>query len=255
MIGVFDSGSGGLTVLKEIRTLAPQIDVVYFGDIANLPYGEKSPEELGALTTIIIEKLLEEGAENIVSACNSVSASVAQPLISLLGKHRFGMVEMVGPTVRALLTEAGTGKHIGLVATPATVRSGIYQKAFAQERVTIETHHASGLVDAIEAGEEGSEEVEMLVYKAVKDLVVKQCGILVLGCTQYPFVQAVFEDAVKNIGVDMSVYNPALAVAEETVLRFGDIGSGKLRFIISKDSDFFRKMVQDLFGGSTIEVL
>src|SRR3990167_1767776 len=152
MIGVFDSGSGGLTVLKEIHARAPQLDVVYFGDLAHVPYGEKTPEELGALTVIAVEKLLSEGAENIVSACNSISASVAQPLIELLGRRRFGMVEMVGPTVAALVPEAQAGKKLGLVGTRATVQSRLYADAFARRGVSLEAFPIPGLVEAIESG-------------------------------------------------------------------------------------------------------
>lgn len=254
MIGVFDSGSGGLTVLKEIHKLAPHLDVVYFGDFARLPYGEKRPEELGAFTTIAIEKLLQEGAENIVSACNSISASVAQPLISLLGEKRFGMVEMVGPTVRAVL-KAYPEKTVGLVATPATVRSGIYQQAFVNARVRVEAVALPGLVDMIEEGDEGSEEMETLIYGAVKKLAQKHCDLLILGCTQYPLVQGVFEEATRQVGDGVVVYNPAASVAEETVMRFGKEGEGQLRFIISRDSDFFRKKVNEFFGEQEIEVL
>jgi len=253
MIGVFDSGSGGLTVLKEIHKEAPHLDVVYFGDLLNVPYGEKTAEELGALTTVAIEKLLSEGADNIVSACNSVSAGVAQPLIDLLGRNQFGMIEMVAPTAEALSHESQRDKKFGLVGTHATVRSGMYTKAFAKRGVSLETFPVSGLVEAIE-NREDEKVIEQFVEKALIELSKKGCDSVILGCTQYPLVENVFKNVANKIG-GIDIVNPARFVAKEVLKRFGNNGSGKLRFIISKDSDFFRNIVKEFFGDCEIEVL
>src|SRR5687767_11474091 len=107
MIGVFDSGSGGLSVLLEIRKRLPSVDVVYLGDIKNAPYGSKTREELGALTVMAVSRLLNEGADFIVSACNSVSASIVLPMLEILGVKPFEIVEMVGPTVKGLKNKKG----------------------------------------------------------------------------------------------------------------------------------------------------
>src|SRR3989344_6076418 len=101
MIGVFDSGVGGLTVLKAMRDVYPSIDVVYFGDTKNSPYGKKSGKELSALTVAGIRFLLEHGATTLVSACNSVSASLAVSLYDVLSIKSSQLIEMVGPTVSA----------------------------------------------------------------------------------------------------------------------------------------------------------
>src|SRR5262249_29124782 len=99
MIGIFDSGVGGLTVLHAIRQNLPSADVLYFGDTKNAPYGEKSREKLSDLTTANIKFLLEHGATNIVSACNSVSASLAISLFDAFDLKPQQLIEMVGPTV------------------------------------------------------------------------------------------------------------------------------------------------------------
>src|SRR3984885_15488343 len=99
MIGVFDSGVGGLTVLRAMRDAFPSIDVVYFGDTKNAPYGERSREELSLLTTEGIRLLLDRGATDIVSACNSTSASLAISLYDALSLSPKQLIEMVGPTV------------------------------------------------------------------------------------------------------------------------------------------------------------
>lgn len=252
MIGIFDSGSGGLTVLKEIRALAPQCDIVYFGDFVHVPYGEKTPEELGALTVIAVEKLLEEGATEIVSACNSVSASIAQPLIQLLGRKQFGMIEMIGPTVGALKEQAQEGITIGLVATPATVRSGIYHNAFSAEQITIKAIGIPGLTDAIESGADEAT-LTNIFSSAVDELKKASCSTIILGCTQYPLIKEVFE----SYSPDTIFFNPAHAVADKVVKRFDTDGNGTLRFLLSQDSDIFRKMVTEFFPEEeyVIEVL
>ncbi|MCE9541626.1 hypothetical protein K8R03_03675 [Candidatus Kaiserbacteria bacterium] len=127
MIGVFDSGVGGLTVLKAMRDVYPSIDVVYFGDTKNAPYGKKSGAELSALTVAGIRFLLDHGATTLVSACNSVSASLAVSLYDVLSIKSTQLIEMVGPTVSAF---KGSSERVALCATTATIESGMYQNAF-----------------------------------------------------------------------------------------------------------------------------
>src|SRR3989344_2861097 len=127
MIGIFDSGAGGLTVLRAIREVLPTADVVYFGDIKNAPYGNRSREELAVLTVNAIKLLQENGATNIVSACNSVSASLAVSLYDALSLSPPALIEMVGPTVAYF---KGSTARLVLCATEATIHSGIYQNGF-----------------------------------------------------------------------------------------------------------------------------
>ena len=127
MIGIFDSGSGGLTVLRKMREVLPNADIVYFGDIANAPYGSKSRAELSALTVRAIQFLQSRGATSIVSACNSVSASLAVSLFDVLSLLPTQLVEMIGPTVAQF---RNSDARIMLCATPATIQSELYQQAF-----------------------------------------------------------------------------------------------------------------------------
>lgn len=131
MIGIFDSGSGGLSVLRALRARAPQLDVVYFGDLANMPYGSKSQAELQRLTIDALQLLRANGATQLVSACNSVSAAVIRPMMDLFGvSEGSGVIEMVGPTVR-MVSAMGTVRA-AVIATPATVESGMYQQEFVR---------------------------------------------------------------------------------------------------------------------------
>ena len=102
MIGVFDSGSGGLTVVRAIQKIAPQADILYLADTANFPYGSKENEEIKRLTLRAVACLRAEGATTIVVACNSVSATVIRPMMEWLGVRQCDVIEMVGPAVESL---------------------------------------------------------------------------------------------------------------------------------------------------------
>ncbi len=249
MIGIFDSGSGGLSVLREIRKKMPEVDVVYLGDIKNAPYGSKTREELGALTAMTVGRLLAEGATKIVSACNSVSASIVLPMLSIMSVKPFDMIEMVGPTVKALKDEQ---RKILLVATPATIESKIYQQGFALVSKEIKTLAIPELAGAIEFGE-SEEKIEEIIRKAlVNELNANkdQNQLLVLGCTHYPLVREIFEKVIgKNT---MEIFDPAIAVAEDARRRMQESGKGKTRFLITKDSTYFRDRVATIFGEKNI---
>jgi len=248
MIGIFDSGSGGLTVLKEIRARLPNANIVYFGDIKNAPYGTKSLEELSQLTVRAIELLQREGAENIVSACNSVSAALAASRADLLPKQ---LVEMVGPTVAAFKDSPA---KILLVATPATIESEIYQKGFKMIGKDIAVLPIKTLAGEIEFGED-DRMLEHTIRNAFTFFDFDTPNTLVLGCTHYPFARHIFE----RVFPHLTVFDPAVAVAERVVEQMGasEQGGGITRFIISQDSEPFRSRVARLMlkRESSIEVI
>ncbi len=245
MLGIFDSGSGGLTVLKEIKKISPNLDIVYLADFKNIPYGDKSPEELGSLTVSAIKRLLDEGAENIVSACNSVSASVAQPLIDLLGEKDFGMIEMVGPSLKALVPEVEKGKRVLLVATEATVRSGIYSHGFANKNIFIQSIAIPKLVSEIEGGA-SCKAIRLVIADAIKD--VGSFDILLLGCTQFPLVYEVFEEVLASQGREASIFNPAEVVSVEVGRRFNKEEKGDVTFLLSAVSPSFEGRARTILG-------
>jgi len=247
MIGVFDSGSGGLTVLSEIRKINPTADVIYLGDIKNAPYGTKTREELGALTVMLVNRLIDEGATKIVSACNSVSASIVLPMLSILSVRPFDIVEMVGPTVNALRNE---NRKILVAATSATIESGIYQLGFRAVGKEVEVIPIKELAGAIEFGAS-----ELEIEKIIKPhLAGVSNSLLVLGCTHYPLIKSTFEKILN--GRETDLYDPALAVANEVLKWKKEKGSGRTRFLVTKDSPYFRKRVDEMFGvGNNIEVI
>jgi len=251
MIGIFDSGVGGLTVAAAIRKRAPSVDMVYFGDIANAPYGLKDRATLEQLTFQAFRLLRSLGATHMVSACNSVSASVILPMLELFGVYDSGIIEMVGPAARAL-KERLNGRMI-VVATPATVDSAMYQKGFHEAGLEVRMIACPELAGAIEFGE------PLAVIKHHVDTVVKQafgigCDTLVLGCTHYPLVQGVFEQSIAAHGGGIALYDPADAVALVALTRHGVLGTGLNRFVISHDSAVFRRYLQQMFGMAAIDI-
>lgn len=244
MVGIFDSGSGGLSVLKELRKVQPQMDIVYLGDIANAPYGNRNREELGALTVMMVRRLLSEGATKIISACNSVSGSIVLPMLSILELSPFDMVEMVGPTVKELKAEKGP---ILLAATKATIDSGIYQIGFESGGKKINTVAMPELAGMIEFGAD-REKIEKTIKYHFKGVKMKN-GVLVLGCTHYPLVRESFEKVIRELELRFRLYDPAMAVAK-TVAKWKDEGRGMTKFLITKESDIFRDRVRELVGSN-----
>ena len=250
MIGIFDSGSGGLTVLRELRKVLPLADVLYFGDIKNAPYGKKSREELSLLTVQAIEFLQSKGATSIVSACNSVSASLAISLFDIFSLTPTSLVEMVGPTVAYF---RDTSSRILLCATPATISSHIYQQAFHMIGKEITTLAIPDLAGTIEFG--GSrEKIEDIMRKSFEGTSLNDVDVLILGCTHYPLVSDMFAELCAEAGVE--VFDPAIAVATRAGKFLGgsESGSGTTTLYISQDSAPFRVLVAKLFPNSPVKI-
>ncbi len=241
MIGMFDSGSGGLTVLRAIRRKMPNVGVIYFGDIANAPYGGKSQRELAELTRRGIELLISKGATALVSACNSVSASV-------LASEAEGM-----PFIEMSLPMAGylkkyEGKRFLLMATPATIASGLYTKAL-QGNISLDSLPIFELAGAIEFGH-SEDEIKEILNRAFVLRKGESYDGLILGCTHYPLVRELIEEvSIKYFG-NLHIIDPAYPVAEavEDTLNPSD---GSLTFLISQPSDAFEKRVKEMFPKSS----
>lgn len=243
MIGVFDSGSGGLTVLRQIRERMPQADIVYFGDIKHAPYGLRSREELSALTVAAIKRLTAHGATSVVSACNSVSASLVASNVGLTTR----LIEMVEPTVASL---QGMEGRILVCATPATIDSKIYQNAFHRIGKEVATLAIPALAGAIEQGASESE-LRTILTEAFANC--ESYDVLLLACTHYPLMLPLFTEVV---GADKVIIDPADAVARKVAQQWGsdEIGTGSLTFLISQDSLPFRTLVARLFADEQIRI-
>ncbi len=251
MIGVFDSGSGGLSVLGPLRRKAPDADIVYFADIANLPYGDKTLVEIDALTYGGIHTLLTYGATQILNACNTVSASLTLGQMGAFGVDREDMIEMIGPTICGV--KALGYKKIAIVATRATIRSGAYQRGLDVLGIDHYAVAAPDLVPAIESGAT-SETIKKIIDDIVDTTVANGCDALLLGCTHFPLVRDLFEQSIIERKSDIVVIDPAEFVVKETLKRFDVSGNGTTRFVLSRDSVVFREKASSCLG-APIEAL
>lgn len=231
-IGVFDSGEGGLSVLKEITRLLPEAEYVYYSDNAHCPYGEKSPEYIQDRARAITERLLKDGADVIVVACNTATAAAISVLRAEFsdassqevrdkvreltgGRHDhicfIGMEPAVKPA--ALGTRTGV---VGVLATAGTLKGSKYLKTkeSVDDQVNVFEHVGRGFVELVEEGRLSGSEAEDVVKASLGPLLSAGADIIVLGCTHYPFLLPVFQ---KVAGPDIRFIDPAPAVARQLV--------------------------------------
>lgn len=240
MIGIYDSGIGGFTVLQALRSRAPNVDIVYFGDTKFAPYANLDQHTLERLTLDAFRLLKELGATQLVSACNSVSASVVRPLLDIFGSNG-SIIEMVGPTAQYINTLEPN--KVVVIATPATIRSGLYQQNIV-DCVPIACPHLSGL---IEAGANDSE-IEIDIKSIVDLIAPHDPNCIVLGCTHYPLVKDAFAQEFENRGIDTQIIDPAGSVSSAIVQAYGTGGSGSLKIFSSSHSEIFNSLARSFFG-------
>ncbi len=191
MIGIFDSGVGGMTVARAIEQLLPDYPLIYFGDIAHTPYGPKSPETITRYALNNTDFLLENGATLIVIACNSASSVATE---TLREKLDIPVIEVISPAVAGSVARTKNGR-IGIIGTRATVKSGIYEKKIAALNQGFKTYAQACplLVPLVEEGWTDKQETKMIVRRYLRPLKDKQIDTLVLGCTHYPLVKKLIQ--------------------------------------------------------------
>lgn len=191
MIGVFDSGIGGLTVLKALIQNLPDYDFIYFGDTARAPYGTKSPSTIIDCTFEGIEFLLSLGVKVVVLACNTV-ASLASDRVQT--RFNVPVIEFITPAVN-LAVKTSRYQRIGLIGTPATVMSGAYEKKIHSQNPATKVYSTACplLVPLIEEGWHRKPETKMIVKKYLIPLKARQIDTLILGCTHYTLLSATIQ--------------------------------------------------------------
>ncbi len=211
MIGVFDSGLGGLTVLKELLKLLPEYRVIYFGDTARTPYGTKSAETVTSYAIEITEFLLKKGAKIIVVACHTVSSTAMPRLKEIFPNIPF--FEVVTPSMKKAL-KLTKNKKIGLIGTRTTVESGIYERLFkeADPKIKLYSQPTPLLVPLIEEGWLKKPETRRIVKKYLIPLKMKGIDTLILGCTHYPLLKKVIQE---KAGKRRNLVDPSEEVALE----------------------------------------
>ena len=245
MIGIFDSGVGGLTVTKAIMEVVPGYDIVYFGDTAHTPYGTKSPETVMGYTVNNIEFLLDQGASVIVIACNTAS-SVATA--GVLERFDVPIFEVVTPAVERAVS---TSKNLrfGVIGTRATISSGIYHKKIVEMQPAAKIYSIACplLVPLVEEGWLNKPETVKIVKKYLHPLKLRQIDTLILGCTHYPLLKRVIQ---KKSGKRVHLIDSSFSVAGviKTYLENhpevdAPLGkNGKLTLFVSDITDQFEKI-------------
>jgi glutamate racemase len=247
MIGIFDSGVGGLTVARAIMQQIPGYDIVYFGDTARTPYGTKSAETVIGYTVSNIEFLLSRGAKLIVIACNTASSVATAPVLKQFSVPIF---EVITPAVE-LAVQASKNLNFGIMGTRATITSGIYETKIIENQPQARVYSVACplLVPLVEEGWLDKAETAMIVKKYLQPLKTRQIDTLILGCTHYPLLKKVIQRKIgkrvhlidSSISVSNSV-NAFLAANSQIDRRLGR--NGHLTLIVSDVTDQFKKIAE-----------
>lgn len=248
MIGIFDSGVGGLSVFREIRKVLPEEKYVYFSDSAHCPYGEKSKEYIIERARSITRFLLDKGADIIVVACNTATAAAIAELRKEFPIRFIGMEPAVKPAVMS--TKTGT---VGVLATAGTLKADKYLNTREKwaEGVRIAEHVGQGFVELVEKGCTSGNEAEDIVRASLKPLLDEGADRIVLGCTHYPFLSDTIAKVASELVPErtMEIIDPAPAVARhlyETMEMEGLIR--KDGFSIELDSSGNPEQLENAYG-------
>ena len=247
-IGIFDSGVGGLSVLRAIREQLPDENIIYFADQGHVPYGPRRLEEVREFSEAITRFLLDRGVKLIVVACNTASAAALHSL-----RQMFPDIPFVGmePAVKPAAEVTRTGV-VGVLATPATFQGALYASVVERfaGNVTLLQDTCPGLVQQIEKGELDTAETRQILESALRRMLDRGIDTVVLGCTHYPFVIPLIQEIA---GPEVRVIDPAPAVARQ-VARLLDSAEARrvvsrgetLRLFTSGDAERLRNLLPRL---------
>jgi glutamate racemase len=246
-IGVFDSGIGGLTVAKALLELLPNEKIFYLGDTARVPYGGKSASTVERYSLELTEMLVDEGAKMIVVACNTASATALPKLEETLPVPVVGVIK---PGAQAALA-ATRNRHVGVIGTRATIKSGAYERALRvlDPKIAISSRPCPLLVPLIEEGWLDDELTDRAIVRYLEPLVREGIDTLVLGCTHYPLLtDAIARFLPPTVALVDSAKNCALAVQQlldRQSLRAPPENSGGLEVTLTDAPDNFLRVARD----------
>jgi len=246
-IAVFDSGVGGLTVLHECLVSLPEEDFVYLGDDARFPYGARSEEELRENVEEVTRFLLGRGAKLLVIACNSAASAAHEVAREIAAEQGVEVVAVIEPEaeIAAAVTESG---RVGVLATPATARSGSYLRALTEQRraLTVTEVEAPDLAAVIQRGFPFDETVVEMVRSYCAPLKQAEVDTVILGCTHYPLVAPMLQ---RILGRDVRLVTAghAIAATAQRVLAERGIATdgaceGSYSFLCTGDPAAFREL-------------
>lgn len=248
-IGVFDSGVGGLWILKHLKEELPDHNFIFFGDQAHVPYGGRSLEEIKDFSEKITDFLISKGCKIIVVACNTASAAALHFL-----REKYPGILFVGmePAVKPAVESTETGK-VGVLATPATFQGELYNSVV--ERFAYDTeifkNTCPGLVEQIEKGEFNTEKTKEILRKALTPMLLEGIDTIVLGCTHYPFVISTIKEIVGN---EIKIIDPTGAIVRRVSSLIeeyefeNEINEEKTEIFTSGDKEDMKIVINKLFA-------
>jgi glutamate racemase len=250
-IGIFDSGIGGLTVAHAIRQLLPKENIVYFGDTAHLPYGDKSEAAIQAYSIKIADVLLRKGCKVIVIACNSASSAAYELLREYVRKDAH-IINVIDPMVDAVVL-GFRNKPIGLIGTKRTVQSGIYAQKIAEAHagIDLKTLATPLLAPMIEEGFFNNQISHEIIAQYLADPALGGIEALILACTHYPLIRG---EILTYYNGNMTVLDSSVVVAEAlkkylaAAQLLNENGTGERHFYVSDYTEAFEAATRIFFG-------
>ena len=252
-IGIFDSGVGGLTVAKEIKRLLPHENLIYFGDTKHLPYGEKSKEAIVGYSEKITEFLLEKNCKAIVIACNSATANALKEVQDLVAE-KVPVIDVINPVAEKVSYEIHN--NVGVIATKATVNSGLYKKSIRKHNKFIKVDELATplLVPAIEEGFKNHPITHSIIYNYLSNNKLKNIETLILGCTHYPLlideIKQYYGNRVRVIDSPNIVASQLSMILDKYHLLHPENPHPEYEFYLSDITKNFEKISKKFFGKS-----
>lgn len=249
-IGVFDSGLGGLTVVKELMAELPNEDIVYFGDTARIPYGTRSKEIVAKYSSQCVRFLKTQNVKMVVVACNTVSSCCLKLLRT---KFHIPIVGVIEPGAQAAVS-ATINKKIGVIGTEGTISSAAYEKAILKRApdISIYTKACSLFVSIVEEGWAETDVAYLTAKKYLENIKLEKIDTLVLGCTHFPLLTNVIG---KTMGEEVTLIDPAEGTAlmtkqilTENNMLNSDKNTGTYRFFVSDFGQRFEQIGSNFLG-------
>lgn len=248
-IGIFDSGLGGLTVLKELAEKFPKESFCYLGDIARLPYGNKSPETIKLYGLQILKFLKTQNVKALIIACNSASTV----FLDDNSYEGIPLLNVIGPGAQEAL-RISRDKKIAVLGTAATIRSGAYSKTLKSidSKASVTEIPCPLFVPLVEEGVVGDKITELIIHRYLNQVIEERIKTVILGCTHYPLLKA---DLTKILGNEVKLVESGVVLGEELKQLFqtrkiltSKEDSRQIRLCITDLTDHFERLAHDLMG-------
>lgn len=250
-IGIFDSGLGGLTALKELRQLLPQEDFIYFGDTGRVPYGARSPQTLRRFAMEDIRFLQSHDVKMIVAACGTISSTVSSEALEGLNVPFTGVVKAAA----AAACRATRSGRIGVIGTSATIRSGSYERLIRQDlpQAQVSVRACPLFVPLVENGyiEEDNPVTEMVARDYLSAFAPHNPDTLILGCTHYPLIAPMIRRIMGNDVVLIDSGRETAQYVKEYLLSHGllaGVKTSQTRYFVSADTEDFDEIASRFLG-------